>query len=289
MLELIVQLLANSIISGSLYMLLGFGWSLAFATTGTFHFAYAIIITASAYAASLLTTNAGLPLVVGLLGAMAVGILLGYIIEMGIYRPIVKLGGNRFTVFIGSLGIVTIGENLINLLFTPNRRMIAFKTVGIEIGPVNITSAHLFSTVLSIVIILALWIFLTKTTYGKSIRAVASNPTMAMTLGINVSRTSLLVISLGSAIGAVCGVLIGIQSVVAPPMGTAPLFAAFIVTFMGGIGSLPGAALAGLVLGLSENLPIIFMPVQLKVLIPSIVLIVVLIFKPKGFFGKTNQ
>ena len=144
MLILTEQLLLNSFISASYFVLLAISWSLIYSTTGNFHFAHAFIISAGAYAATLICTNLGLPLAVGILAAVIVGAVFGCLIEIFLYRTIARLGGSMMITFIASLGFVIVAENVMNIVFTPSPRTIAgFLHKTVSVGGVYFTTVHI--------------------------------------------------------------------------------------------------------------------------------------------------
>ena len=255
MAALLAQLAVNGIMWGALYSLLGLSWNIIYSTTGIFHFAHALIFVAAGYTAVLVTMNAGLPLPLGFIAAVAAAVFLGWAIERGIYRPLRILGVSHIVIFVASLGTLIFGEALAHIIFKPfPRRLSGFPVEAINIGAITFTTLQLTTSVISFITILGVWQYLKRTKSGKAIRAVGSNPEMAEVLGIGRDRVFLLVFALGSAMGALAGVLYTLDSVAHPHMGIPLIFPAFIVTFMGGVGSIPGVVAAGLILGLSENL-----------------------------------
>jgi len=283
---LLAQLAVNGIMWGALYSLLGLSWNIIYSTTGIFHFAHALIFVAAGYTAVLVTMNAGLPLPLGFIAAVAAAVFLGWAIERGIYRPLRILGVSHIVIFVASLGTLIFGEALAHIIFKPfPRRLSGFPVEAINIGAITFTTLQLTTSVISFITILGVWQYLKRTKSGKAIRAVGSNPEMAEVLGIGRDRVFLLVFALGSAIGALAGVLYTLDSVAHPHMGIPLIFPAFIVTFMGGIGSIAGVVAAGLILGLSENLSQAWLDSDYMVMISFAILLAVIILKPRGLFG----
>jgi len=283
---LLAQLAVNGIMWGALYSLLGLSWNIIYSTTGIFHFAHALIFVAAGYTAVLVTMNAGLPLPLGFIAAVAAAVFLGWAIERGIYRPLRILGVSHIVIFVASLGTLIFGEALAHIIFKPfPRRLSGFPVEAINIGAITFTTLQLTTSVISFITILGVWQYLKRTKSGKAIRAVGSNPEMAEVLGIGRDRVFLLVFALGSAMGALAGVLYTLDSVAHPHMGIPLIFPAFIVTFMGGVGSIPGVVAAGLILGLSENLSQAWLDSDYMVMISFAILLAVIILKPRGLFG----
>lgn len=296
------QLMCNGIIKGALYVLLGSSWGLIYSSTGTFHFAHALVIIVGAYAAVLTTgpmtmpwrrasveMSAGPSLILGGVAAIVAAAVVGCLIELCVYRPLRKAGATQFAIFIGSLGTLIMGQNIVLLQFKALARPITgWPMTVFEIGPVAFTNLHVFTVVSSLVAVLAIWLFLGRSRAGRAIRATASNPEMAETVGINKGRTILLVYALGSGMAGLAAFLIALSSAASPSMGIAPVFTALIVTFVGGIGSIPGAVAAGFLLGLAENLGMIFVAGRWQVIISFIVLILVMVWRPRGLFGRAS-
>jgi branched-chain amino acid transport system permease protein len=283
---LLVQLTVNGIIWGSMYALLGLSWNIIYGATSIFHFAHALIFTAAAYAAVLVTMNAGLPLFVGLLGAIVAGILTGWAIEIGIYRPLRKSGASPVVIFVSSLGTLIFGEALFLIIFKPlPRRLHGFPIKAININDITFTTLQLSTVIISAIVICGVWIYLKKTKSGKAIQAVGSNPEMAEALGINREKIYLLVFGIGSGVASIAGVLHTLDSVAEPMMGMDLIFPAFIVTFLGGVGSIPGVIVGGLTLGLAENISLAWLQSDYKVILAFTILLIVIILRPRGIFG----
>lgn len=286
---LLAQLTVNGVISGSMYMLLGLSWGIIYSTTGTFHFAHALVITVAAYAVVLTTNTAGLPLIAGCAAAIATAAVFGCLIEVGIYRPLRRAGASPFGVFVGSLGTLILGQNLVLLIFSANvHRIKGFSATNVTIGPVGFSSLHIVMMTLSPIVIVGVWVFLTRTRLGRALRAVASNPEMAETVGIDNNRITLLAYALGSGMAGLAAFLITLDGAASPAMGVAPVFSALIVTFTGGIGSIPGAVAGGLLLGLGENVSMAFIESSYKLMVSFLVLIAVIVVRPRGLFGKSS-
>jgi branched-chain amino acid transport system permease protein len=238
----------------------------------------------------MITAVAGLSLALGFVGAVVAAALVGCAIQWGLYSPLARTasgrGGAQFNIFIASLGLAIVGENVINIIFGPNPRNVkGFSSVSIPVGPAMITTLDILIVVLAAVAIFGFWIYVTRTRSGKAMRAVANNSDMAATLGINVARAKMLAFAFGSGMMGLAGVLVAMKGRVLPSMGLDPFLYACIITFFGGVGSVKGAVAGGLVLGLAQNFSIIIMPGPSRILLPFIVLFFVIILKPQGLFG----
>lgn len=289
-LGLAAQLAANGLIAGSLYSLLGVSWGLVFATTKIFHFAHALTLTVATYAAVFLVEGAGLGLPLGFVAAGAVGGLFGLATEVGIYRPLRRVNATQLNVFLASLGFLIAGESALLILFGPEARPLpGFPLEGIILGPVAFTTieALWIGAAWALVLTLIAWLRLAR--WGRAIRAVASNPELAQCVGVDPGRVFLLVFAVGSALVGLGGALIALRDTASPFMGVQPILAAFIAVFLGGIGSIPGAVVGGLVLGLAENMGGLVLAGHWQGVIAFVVLFLVLVFRPAGLLRPAGR
>lgn len=286
MLELAGQLLVSSLIAGSIYAVLGVSWGLIFSTTKVFHFAHGVVYTFGAYVIVLLTMSAGVPLGLSFIAAIAVTPLLGCAMERGIYRPIRERGGSELVIFLAAMGMFVAGESLIQIAWGADARSLSgFPDIPISIGTVGFTTVQVATVVFSWLAILATWLFLARTKWGKAIRAVADNPEMAETIGIDHNMIFLLVFAIGSALSTVAALFYTLDNAATPTMGMEPLLMGFIASFLGGVGSVPGAALAALILGLAGNMGMLVIAARWKVVIAFVILLIVIVAKPEGLLG----
>jgi branched-chain amino acid transport system permease protein len=283
---LLSQLLVNGIATASLFALAGVSWGIIYKTTRTFHYSHQLVFSVAGYAAALVIAQAGLHFIFGLLAAVAVAVALGCGIEGYLYRKLRAKGATQTTIFLGSLGLATAGIAIILLIFSSNPRpLTGFPVIRLSIGKANFTSADLMMVIVSWVLIGLLLLFLSRSSYGKAIRAVASNAEMAKNIGIDIDRIFLLVFAIGSGLFGAGAFLFAAKNVAYPTMGALPFFMSFTAVFLGGVNSIAGAALAGLILGIAENLGMIFFPGEYKVMIVYAILFVVILIKPEGLLS----
>jgi len=284
--NLLIQLLLNGVIAGSLYALAGVSWGVIYRTTRIFHFSHHLVFAVSGYAAALMTTQTPLHWGFGLIAAIASAVFLGCCIDMLLYRRLRRLGATQATTFLSSMGLATAGVAILLLIFSSNPRPLkGFPMVTLSIGPANCTTADVMMVTVSWVMIGLLLSFLKKLTYGKAIRAVGSNKEMAEIVGLNINKIYLLVFGIGSGLFGVAGFLFTAKNVAYPAMGIPPFFMAFTAVFLGGVNSITGAALAGFVLGLAESLGMIILPGEYRIMIAYAILFVVIIIRPEGLLG----
>jgi branched-chain amino acid transport system permease protein len=264
------QSIVSGIIAGGSYALLGVAFALILGVTGRFHFAFAIIYTASAYLSAIVLDKWGLPLFPACLVGLVVGVVLGIVVEAIVYRPLaVRAGENALLgVFVAALGLVIAGENLIRLVWGNDaRNMNGFPDHTYTVANITFTLLELTLVLLAIVIIGALALLLDRTIVGQQIKAVRGNPEMAQAVGVDVRRVFLLVFAIGSLIGGIASVFDGMRFAAEPDMGNTPLFYAFVVAFVAGAERSPVVVgLVGLGIGVVESVSTLWVSDNLSAL-----------------------
>jgi len=290
-LDLFLQLAATGLVVGSLYVLCAIGWGLIYGTTLHFHVAHGAVFTLAAYYAYAAQKFLHLPLAVAVIVAIAAAALSGVLIDLLIYQPLERRGAIRTTLFIASLGLLTLIENLLAIIFTPDplRMDVGWLGDAVQLGPVFLTRLHLVSVATAIFGFLALMAFLKYSLWGQAIRAVSSSPEMARTVGVDLKRVHLLTYAVGSAISAPAGILLAMDVGAEPYRGTTFVLLASVAVIMGGIGSIPGAALGALFLALLENLGVWKIPSEWQSTISFGVFLIFIVVRPRGFFGRKVQ
>lgn len=289
--DLFLQLAATGLVVGSLYVLCAVGWGLIYGTTLHFHVAHGAVFTLAAYYAYAAQKFLGLPLGIAVIAAIAAAALSGVLIDLLIYQPLERRGAIRTTLFIASLGLLTLIENVLAILFTPDplRMDVGWLADSVQLGPVFLTRLHLVSVATAILGFLALTAFLKYSLWGHAIRAVSSSPEMARTVGIDLKRVHLLTYAVGSAISAPAGILVAMDVGVEPYRGTTFVLLASVAVIMGGIGSIPGALLGALFLALLENLGVWKIPSEWQSSISFGVFLIFIVVRPRGLFGRKIQ
>lgn len=289
--DLFLQLAATGLVVGSLYVLCAIGWGLIYGTTLHFHVAHGAVFTLAAYYAYAAQKFLHMPLAVAVLGAIAAAALSGMLIDLLVYQPLERRGAIRTTLFIASLGLLTLIENLLAIVFSPDPLRLDIGWLGnaVQLGPVFLTRLHLLSVASAILGFLALMAFLKYSLWGRAIRAVSSSPEMARTVGIDLKRVHLLTYAVGSAISAPAGILLAMDIGAEPHRGTTFVLLASVAVIMGGIGSIPGAAMGALFLALLENLGVWKIPSEWQSTISFGVFLVFIVVRPRGFFGRKVQ
>ena len=285
-LSLLLSQLFNGLQTGSIYALVALGYSMVYGIILLLNFAHGDIIMVGAYAAFYAMTTFHMHPIVSVVIAVITSTLLGVVIEKVAYTPLRK--APRLSLLITAIGISFLLENGAQLLFgSDTKSMDPIVPGNISLGSVTISNAALLTILVTIVAMAALTLIVQKTKLGKAMRAVSEDMGAAQLMGINVNSTISATFAIGSALAAIAGVLLcSFNPSLMPTTGSMPGIKAFTAAVFGGIGSIPGAFLGGLLLGIIEALAKAYISTQLANSIVFAVLIVVLLVKPAGLLGK---
>ena len=287
-----IQTLIDGLSLGSIYALIALGYTMVYGIAKMLNFAHGDIIMVGAYISFCVTNYLGLPAVVSVIAAMAVCTLLGIIIEGLAYRPL--RGAPSLAVLITAIGVSYFLQNAAQLLWGSAPKnfssIVTFDPVELFGGRIIITSEVIVTILTSVIIMVALTQFTGKTKTGKAMRAVSEDRDAAQLMGINVNRTISTTFAIGSALAAVAGVLLcSTVPTLMPTTGSMPGIRAFTAAVFGGIGSIPGAMLGGVLLGIIETFSKAYLSTEFSDAIVFLVLIIVLLVKPAGLLGKQVQ
>lgn len=280
-----LQQLVNGLATGSVYILVGLGLSLVFGILGIAHFAHGSVAMLGGYATLIVIQGLGLNLWFAMLLAMPMAALIGVVIERMFYRPV--RNAPPINTFIIALGLMFILDNLALLAFGPEQVLIRSPyTNVVNIGSLSIVALRIYMLAANLILLIALVLLLSRSKLGRAIRAVAQNRDAAAMVGVNVNGVSAAVFAIGSALAAVAGAFVGSLTALYPSMSGDVVLKGFAVMILGGMGSIPGAMLGGLIIGVTESLGGALISSAYKNSYGFIVLILVLLFKPSGIFGK---
>jgi branched-chain amino acid transport system permease protein len=285
---LFLQLIANGIIAGSVYALLGLGFGVIYATTRTFHFAHGAVYSISGYFMFQLVFWR-LPFWLSIILSVALAILLGVTIEWIIYRPLRRIGASAMEILISSLGVFILLQNLIIIVWHSDPRVLPVAEVirkGIPMWGIWVTLLQLIIISTSFALWMGLLGFMKYTKMGKAIRALENDPEMTELVGIEPERICLTVYALGSGLAAVSAIFMTVDMGIDPNSGMMALLIGVIAVIVGGSGNYTGTVIAGVLLGVAENIGIWQIPSQWKSTIAFGVLVVFIIFRPRGILGK---
>jgi branched-chain amino acid transport system permease protein len=280
-----LQLILNGIIAGSIYSLFAVGLTMVYGVFRFINFAHGELIAWGAYLALLFTqTLFSLPIYYAVLPALALTIAIGLAQERYVYRPLRH--GNRISLLIASIGLSYLLRNAIRIIWGSDLMTYGLKpTRGLAFAGLSITATQISMMAAAVLFLGGLYFLFTRTMLGKSLRAVADNMELAVIMGINMKRVSLAVWSLASVFAGVGGILLALDTNLEPLMGLTNMIKAFAAMLLGGAGNVWGALLGGLFIGIAENVGVAFVSPGYKDFISFAIIILVLLFRPKGLFG----
>jgi len=284
-----MQQLLNGLFIGSIYALFAIGFTLVFGILDRLNLAHPAVFAASAFVGIELVEQAGLSIWVALPLVFVVGGALGLIIERLAFRPLKNRPDAHFAGLISSIAIAGMIIALLQWRYGPNTRRFpagSFPETRFEVLGANMTLVQVVILVVSLALVVGLTWLVARSRLGRAMRAIAENPTAARVLGINVDRVTATTFAISSALGAVAGVLFAMNVNSAQlGMGSAIELKGLAVIIVGGMGSLPGALVGGLVLGLAEVFAIQYIGSSWRDLIAFGLLFVILLLRPQGLFG----
>ena len=286
---LFLSYLINGISLGSVYAIIALGYTMVYGIAKMLNFAHGDVIMIGAYVSFCVTQYLGLPAFVSVVAAMAVCTALGIVIEGLAYRPLRQAAS--LAVLITAIGVSYLLQNVALLIWGSNPKNFTsvFSVGAITLfgGTLTITSETILTVLANIVIMIGLTLFTGKTKVGKAMRAVSEDKGAAELMGINVNATISITFAIGSALAAIAGVLLcSSYPTLQPTTGSMPGIKAFTAAVFGGIGSIPGAMIGGVLLGVIEILGKAYVSTELGDAFVFAVLIVVLLVKPAGLLGK---
>lgn len=288
----ILQYLINGISIGSVYAIIALGYTMVYGIAKMLNFAHGDIIMVGAYISFCVTNYLGLPAVVSVIAAMVVCTLLGILIEKLAYMPL--RGTPSLAVLITAIGVSYFLQNGAQLIWGSAPKnfasIVPLKPIFLAGGALVITGEVIVTILASVLIMVGLTLFTTKTKIGKAMRAVSEDRAAAQLMGISVNNTISMTFAIGSALAAIAGVLLcSTVPTLQPTTGAMPGIRAFTAAVFGGIGSIPGAMLGGILLGIIETFSKAYISTQFSDAIVFSVLIIILLVKPAGLLGKQIQ
>ena len=288
-----ISYLVNGLSLGSVYAISALGYTMVYGIAKMLNFAHGDIIMVGAYIALLSMTQAGMPPAAAVLAAVVVCTVLGVVIERIAYKPL-RNASSSLAVLITAIGVSYLLQNLALLIFGANPQtfssVITWKGITLAGGSLSISGVTIVTIAVCIVIMIALVAFVQKTKPGQAMRAVSEDKGAAQLMGINVNGTIALTFAIGSALAAIAGVLLcSAYPSLTPYTGAMPGIKAFVAAVFGGLGSIQGAFIGGLLLGIIEILGRAYISSQMADALVFAVLIIVLLVKPTGLLGKQIQ
>ncbi len=281
--------LVSGISLGSIYALIALGYTMVYGIAKMLNFAHGDVIMVGAFVIYTVSTTWGLPPVVGVLISIVFCTVFGMVIEKVAYKPLRK--ASSLAVLITAIGVSYLLQNSALLIFGSSTKsftsVVTIPALHLFDGQLVISGETIATIVVSVIIMIGLTLFINKTKPGHAMLAVSEDKGAAQLMGINVNATISLTFAIGSALAAVAGALLcSAYPSISSTTGAMPGIKAFTAAVFGGIGSIPGAMIGGILLGVIENLSKGYISTQLSDAIVFAVLIIVLLVKPTGILGK---
>jgi branched-chain amino acid transport system permease protein len=284
---IIISTLMSGIVLGALYALMASGLSLIWTTLGVFNFAHGALMMIGAFVAWTVSEAMGLGLVAGLIAGLGVTAILGIVIEFLLIRPFYSKPNVLLITTMTTLAAMIILEKSAQMIWGARLKQLPRMIEGdVSVLGAVISAQEALIIVLAPLVLIALWQFTSRTTVGRSLRAVGQNQDAAALIGINVPMTFALAFGLGAALAGLSGILLGSIRFITPGLGAEPLVKAMIVVIFGGLGSLGATAGAAFVIGMTEAFLILVVGLYWTPFLLFVFLIAVLVFRPTGLFGK---
>ncbi len=283
---ILLQAMINGILIGGVYALISVGLTLVFGVMDIVNFAQAEFLMLGMYIAYFLFQVAGIDPILSSLIVFAVVFLIGSLVQKGLIQWV--LNAPMVSQIFLTVGLTMVLVSTTQLLFGATFRSVTtpYQMSALHIGNLQFSVPYLIAFGVSITIYLLLWLFLERTDLGRSMRATAQNRTAAILVGINDKRMYVLAFGLGTGLAAIAGAVILPYAYVFPTVGHQYALIMFTGVVLGGFGSVPGALLGGLLVGIIQSVSSVYLPTQLQNLVVFIVFIMTLVYRPAGLLGK---
>ncbi|GAO04692.1 branched-chain amino acid ABC transporter permease [Anaeromyxobacter sp. PSR-1] len=283
-----LQSVLSGLLVGGVYALIGIGLTLIFGVMRVTNFAHGELLMLGMYLAWLAFTGLHLdPFLSIVLVAPAMFLWGAFLQKSFVNRVLGALPQNQILLTIG-LGLIM--SNTVMLIFTSDYRILTttYSSSSYKLAGLSISQPLLYAFLITVAITGALYWFLLKTDTGQAIRATAQDRDAAQLMGINVRRMSVLAFGIGSALAGTAGALISPTYYIFPQVGSTFTLKAFVIVVLGGMGSVVGATLGGIIIGVAESLSAVYIASGLKELVTFVLFLALLLFKPAGLLGKTR-
>lgn len=286
--DFVSQLILNALHSSSLYALVALGLTIVLGVLDIADFAQGALYMVGAYVAFFATASFGLSFFLALPLAMLAGSVLAMTNYVIVYRPLRRVSGA--TTFIAALGLLLILQNLALLAFGADFRLVQapFENVSLHILGATWTGYQAFLVGSAAALVLLTWLFLKRTAVGKELRAVAQNRQGALVVGLEPFRVEMVAFALAGALAGAAGTLSSAVNAFDPSIAAIVVIKAFAIVIFGGMGSVPGAIVGALIVGLAENLTGGIVNIQYAELTAFVLMVVMLLFRPRGLFGASE-
>jgi len=283
-----LQQLINGISIGFVYALIAIGYSLIYSILSFSNFAHGSFITIGAYTGFFLLMAGNLPLIVTIPGAMVGGLIIAVIADKVAYRPIRERGSPTLYFIIASMGMSIFADNTIIATIGPRFRSYPpiFKTTSLQLGRLSVSTMDLVAAAAAVIMLLLLVILINKTKTGIAIRAASFDLNVVGFMGVNTNKLIMMVFCIAGALAGLAGYFLGMKYTVYPTLGTVITNKAYIAAVFGGLGSLPGAVIGSIILGIFEMIVAGYISSSARDIFVYLLLIIILLVRPSGILGK---
>ncbi len=286
--DIVPQLIVNSIIAGAIYSMVALGFNLIYGTAKFFDLGYGVLTAVGGYAVFYFSKMLGFDIYVSIILGVVIAGSVGFIIEKLVYKKLRVRKASSMVFIVASLGVMTALQALIAIIFSSQFQVFprSISTQTFDVFGGIITGVQLIILVLSILIMFSLVFVLRFTKFGKAVKAVSDDEEVSKIVGIDTDKIISKVFFIGSSIAGLAGILIGFDTGIEPTMGFSLLLKAVIASIIGGVGNIYGGVLGAFLLGFVENFGIWKISGEWKDAISFSVLIIFLLFRPTGILGK---
>jgi len=284
-----LQLIVNGIVLGSIIALAAIGLTMVYGVLNFANFSHADFMTLGAYIAFVLNVALGLNIILSFFIAVAIAGALGVLLDFLVWKPMRRKNADLVSLIIISIGLSLIVRNAIIFIWGGSTRNFDLPVQrGIEMLGVTITHNQLIGVGTAILFMVMVHFFLKKTKLGKAMRAISDDINLARISGIDSDKVIMWMWFIGIGLAGVAGILYGLETTIRPNMGWFLILPMFAAVILGGIGNPYGAMVGGMVIGLSQELSMLILPSEYKMGVSLGIMILVLLFKPRGLFGGTK-
>ena len=287
--EIFLQIIVNGILTASLYALVAGGLSFLYATTKIFHLAHGVVTLGAGYTFWWLWISLGWHPLAAVLGALVMAVLVGLLTNELVYEILRRKGTKGLGYLIAALALLILGTGFILALFGGAPKTFQFQTQTFAFGDVHLTVLQLWTIVIALLLLGAFFYLSKYTKLGKAMRATADNEIVAQILGVNTRNIRRLAFILSSILAAAAGILLGLEFNLDPNMGVLLTLKGFAAAVIGGVGSLGGAILGSLIIGVGEQFVVWFLTAGWRNAVTFILLFIFLLFKPTGLLGERRE
>ncbi len=287
--DVVIQIIASGLTLGAIYAVSTVGLSLVYGSLNMLNMAHGALLALGGYICFYTMTAFGLPALAGVLAAIAVCGLVGLLIYFSTAAPMLEAPQFETRVFIATIGFGAVIENIVLRLFGPQPTRQPLKIAGdIVVGNVHIPNQNLLILAVALGLMVAVALLLKRSRLGRAIRATAQNREAAQLMGVRVGQIYALVLAISGGLAAISGIMVSSLSSLLPNMGGDPMLKAFIICILAGLGNVTGAVISAIGLGLLEATLQYNLGVQYSFALLLLLVIVVLIWRPHGLFGRQH-